>query len=113
MKYIFSILFLFISFATAGEVRRFAEVIDGKVLRVIVGESLESVQKILPTKGMWVETYKSTVGKNYAGKDYIYYPDKYNFSIAKPDGFFVLDASCVWISTKVAVVSTTDTVKPK
>jgi hypothetical protein len=46
--------------------------------------------------GTWVKTYKNTEGKNYAGKGYIYHPDKDDFSAPKPYPSWTLDDQCHW-----------------
>ena len=46
--------------------------------------------------GTWVRTYKNTPGKKYAGKGYIYYPDRENFSEPQPYPSWTLDEQCQW-----------------
>src|SRR6056300_521279 len=46
--------------------------------------------------GTWVRTYKNTPGKKYAGKGYIYHPDKENFSPPQPYPSWTLDEECRW-----------------
>ena len=46
--------------------------------------------------GTWVRTYKNTPGKKYAGKGYIYHPDKDNFSPPQPYPSWTLDEQCQW-----------------
>jgi len=46
--------------------------------------------------GTWVRTYKNTPGKKYAGKGYIYHPDKDNFSRPQPYPSWTLDEECRW-----------------
>jgi len=46
--------------------------------------------------GTWVRTYKNTPGKKYAGKGYIYHPDKDNFSRPQPYPSWTLDDNLQW-----------------
>lgn len=65
-----------------------------EVLRVILAKSKLWCEYELD--GTWVRTYKTSEGKNYAGKGYIYHPDKDNFSAPQPYPSWVLDDECHW-----------------
>ena len=65
-----------------------------EVLRVIVAENKLWCENRLG--GTWVRTYKNTPGKKYAGKGYIYHPDKDNFSRPQPYPSWTLDEECRW-----------------
>lgn len=65
-----------------------------EVLRVIRAESKLWCEYHLG--GTWMRTYKNTPGKNYAGKGYIYHPDKENFSRPQPYPSWTLDDHCEW-----------------
>lgn len=64
------------------------------VLRVIVCDSKQWCIDNLG--GMWVETFDSLEGKNYAGVGYTYHPTKENFSSPQPDPLSVLNDECKW-----------------
>jgi len=67
-----------------------------EVLRVIRAKSKLWCEYELD--GTWVKTYKNMEGKNYAGKGYIYHPDKENFSRPQPYPSWTLDDQCNWQS---------------
>ena len=46
--------------------------------------------------GIWIQTYKSTPGKNRAIPGYIYHVDKDNFSAPQPYPSWTLDDQCIW-----------------
>jgi hypothetical protein len=71
-----------------------AEIINNIVQRVIVADTVEWC--IETFGGEWVQTYYNTRGKNFAGFEYIYYPDKDNFSAPQPYPSWTLDADCNW-----------------
>ena len=78
--------------------RYFAEIKDNIVQRVIVADSQEWCEKKLG--GKWVETFMYNKDKNYAGKGYIYYPSKDNFSSPKPYKSWKLKEDCKWEAPK-------------
>lgn len=66
-----------------------------EVTRVIVVESAELANRLLG--GEWVETFMDMpYSHNYAGKGYIYYPDKENFSPPQPYPSWTLNDDCNW-----------------
>lgn len=71
-----------------------AQLKNNIVQRVIVAES---VQWCINTfGGEWVRTYYKTPGHNFAGVDFIYYPEKENFSSPQPYSSWTLDQNCQW-----------------
>lgn len=74
--------------------RYFAEIKNNIVQRVIVADSKEWCVEHLG--GTWIETFIDNPQKNYAGKGYIYYSDKNNFSSPRPYPSWKLDAECKW-----------------
>jgi len=65
-----------------------------EVLRVIVAENKDWCEQKLG--GTWVQTYKNTPGKEYAGKGYIYHSERENFSPPQPYPSWTLDEECRW-----------------
>jgi len=65
-----------------------------EVLRVIVTDNKTWCEQTFG--GTWVQTYKKTEGQNYAGKGYIYHPDRENFSPPKPYASWTLNDKCHW-----------------
>ena len=64
------------------------------VQNVLVAKSLSwCVERI---GGTWIQTYKSTPGKNFAGKGHIYHPERENFSGPQPYPSWTLDDQCHW-----------------
>ena len=76
--------------------RYFAEIKDNIVQRVTVAETKEWCETRLG--GQWVETSMSNSQKNYAGKGYIYYPDKDDFSQPQPYPSWKLDNDLEWLA---------------
>ena len=74
----------------------FAELKDNIVQRVVSATDAQWCVDNLG--GEWVQTYYSTLGKNYAGIGYIYYPEKENFSVERPFPSWSLDNNCIWIA---------------
>ena len=61
-------------------VNYFAEIDNENIVqKVIVVESAELATQLLG--GTWVQTYMSEPTKNYAGKGYLYHPDKKIFHL--------------------------------
>lgn len=71
--------------------RYFAEVVSGKVARVIVAKP----EFIATLKGTWIECGGNT-GRNRAGKGYSYIPEKNNFASPQPYPSWILDNDCIW-----------------
>ena len=65
-----------------------------QVSRVIRCETLEWCENTFG--GKWVRTYYSTPGKNFAGKGYIYHPERENFSTPQRYPSWTLDEQCHW-----------------
>jgi hypothetical protein len=65
-----------------------------EVLQVILAKTKVWCEETF--SGTWVQTYKKVEGQNYAGKGYIYYPDKENFSRPQPYPSWTLDEQCQW-----------------
>ncbi len=74
--------------------RYFAQIKDYIVQKVIVADDKEWCETNLG--GTWVETFMNMDKKNYAGKGFIYYPDKDNFSSPQPYPSWKLDNECKW-----------------
>lgn len=64
------------------------------VEQVIIANSKEWCENNLG--GKWVRTFKNKDNKNYAGKGFIYYPDKDNFSPPKPYESWILNEKLNW-----------------
>ena len=73
-----------------------AKIENNIVLEVIVSDSVEWC--IDTFGGEWVRTYYNTIGKNFAGFGFIYYPEKDNFSSPQPYPSWTLDENCLWQS---------------
>jgi hypothetical protein len=71
-----------------------AKIENNLVLDVIVADSVEWC--INTFGGKWVRTYYNQEGKNFASINYIYYPDKDNFSSPQPYPSWILDDNCIW-----------------
>ena len=65
-----------------------------EVLRVISADSKIWCEYNLG--GKWVQTYKKTEGKNYAGVGFTYHPELENFSGPQPYPSWTLDDQCLW-----------------
>ena len=65
-----------------------------EVLRVIVAKSRLWCEYELD--GTWVNAHHDTPGKNYAGIEHIYHPEKDNFSSPQPFPSWTLDDQCHW-----------------
>jgi hypothetical protein len=65
-----------------------------EVLRVIVAKSRLWCEYNLD--GTWVNAHHDTSGKNYAGIEHIYHPEKDNFSSPQPYSSWTLDDTCTW-----------------
>jgi len=74
----------------------FAELdpLTNEVIRVVVSDSREWCEQNLG--GIWVRTYYSTPGKNYAGKGYKYHFDADNFSTPCLFSSWILDNNLIW-----------------
>jgi hypothetical protein len=53
----------------------------------------------------YIRTYYQTVGKNFAGIDYVYNREKDNFHPKQPYPSWTLSDDCVWISPKPEPIS--------
>ena len=65
-----------------------------EVLRVIRAKSRLWCEYELD--GTWVNAHYDTPGKNYAGVEHTYHPDKDNFSQPQPYPSWTLDDTCTW-----------------
>ena len=65
-----------------------------EVLRVIRAKSRLWCEYELD--GTWVNAHYDTPGKNYAGAEHTYHPDKDNFSQPQPYPSWTLDDTCTW-----------------
>lgn len=74
----------------------FAELKDNIVQRVV--SATEAQWCVDNLGGEWVQTYYSTLGKNYAGIGYTYHPDKQNFSVEQPYPSWTLNELCNWVA---------------
>jgi len=75
--------------------RRFAEIVDGTVARVITAHSVEWCEQALG--GTWLETFTDGTRVNRAGKGYTYDADRDAFIPPKPFESWVLDeTTCLW-----------------
>ena len=93
MKKILFTAFLFFSMTCYSQ-KYFAEIKNDTVQRVIVIISAEYAHQLLG--GIWVETFINDSTKNYAGKGYVYHPDKQNFSAQKPFPSWILNELLRW-----------------
>lgn len=84
-------------FVSVSHARSFAE-IDGNniVQRVVVSNSEQWCVDNLG--GAWVETFKGIHDRNFAGKGFIFYPEKQNFSSPKPYPSWTMTKDCKWMS---------------
>ena len=72
-----------------------AELDDSNIIkRVIVAESLSWCENVLG--GKWVETFKNTPNKNYAGIGWQYNASLDNFHDEQPYNSWILNSQCKW-----------------
>lgn len=64
------------------------------VSRVLVAEDKDWCKNTF--NGTWVQTYKKTEGKNYAGIGFTYHSELENFSEPQPYPSWTLDDNCHW-----------------
>lgn len=69
------------------------DVETNKVIRVIVAQSKMWCEYHLD--GTWVKVYEN---KNKPSVDWIYHPDKNNFSLRQPYQSWILNDVCEWVS---------------
>ena len=67
---------------------------SNNVIQVIVCDSKQWCLDYIG--GNWVQTYKDSGSKNYAGIGMIYYNDKENFSTLQPYPSWILNDACNW-----------------
>lgn len=93
MKSLITLIILIMTTLTGYcEQKRYAEVVDGIVVRVLVGDK----SKELATKGSWIETKCDDKDINYAHIGYSYNEEKRNFISPKPKEDAILNEKCQW-----------------
>ncbi len=84
----------------------FAEIVNGKVVRIIVATQQEINKNY---NGKWVQTsYNNSIRKQYAGIGMTYDEVKDKFIFAKPHPSWVLDSNDDWIAPKPMPTSVAD-----
>lgn len=97
ITYLFALLFL--PSVVFADTRYFAEVDKNNVVkRVIVAESSDVCMGIL--EGNWIETYKDSIGKNYAGIGDEFWENLKEFIKPQPFPSWNLDETKKWKAPK-------------